>query len=150
MKYYWENIYKENDKKTWINFYNISAGFDSNYYFFRTFAALFFGYDYHVGLISVVSTLKKNDVPRKVKVMRRSMFSYTLIYLLFGTVGYLSVPINTPDLMIFREKIYKSDWLIDIGRILTVISYVMKLPIMYNAYQTSANSFLFNDPDYDR
>lgn len=150
IKFYWNEIYKENDPKTHMNIADISSGFDDNYFFFRTFASLFFGYNYHVGLISIVSTLKKNDIPRKVKIMRRSMISYTTIFLLFGTIGYLSAPINTPDLMIFRYKIYSSDWLIDIGRVFIIISYIMKMPIMYHVYQTSVNSLIFDDPEYTK
>ncbi len=78
------------------------------------------------------------------------MIYYSLIFIVFGTIGYLSVPINTPDFMIFRYKIYKSDWLIDIGRFLIMISYLMKLPIMFHVYLTSINSLIFDDPEYSK
>jgi amino acid permease len=150
INYYWINIYKTDDPKTWLNLFDISTGFDKNFFFFRTFASLLFGLNYHVGLISITSTLKKNDLNRKVKIMRRSMIHYSLIFVLFGTIGYICVPINTPDLIILRNKIYKSDWLIDIGRVFLGISYIMKLPVMMQAFLPSINSLIFDDPEYSK
>ena len=125
IKNYWDNIYDINKKNTWINLYNIEEGFDSNFYFFRTFATLFFGFNYHVGIIPVCSSLKKNNIKSKKKILIRSLISYSLIYFISGTIGLLSCPINTPDLIIQRYKLFNSDWLMNIGRSLIIISYMM-------------------------
>ena len=135
IKNYWENIYEEKNAETWINLYNIKSGFDSDFYFFRTFTTIFFGFSYHVGIIPVCSTLKKNAFQAKKKILKRSLISYTIIYFLFGTIGFLTCPIKTPDLIILRYKLFSSDWLINVGRGLIVLSLLMKIPINFNSFK---------------
>jgi len=146
-KNYWNNIYDQNYDKTWMNLYDIKKGFDENFFFFRTFSTLFFCFNYHTGLIPVCSTLRKNKFETKNKVLKRSLFSYTLIFFLFGTIGFFSCPIDTPDLIILRYKLYSSDWIIKIGRGLIVLSLLMKIPINFKVYRITVYSLFMEQPE---
>lgn len=147
IKNYWEKIYDEKDSSTWMNLYNIQTGFDSDFYFFRTFCTVFFGYNYHVGIIPVCSTLKKNVFRAKNKILKRSLMSYTLIYFLFGTIGFLTCPVKTPDLITLRYKLFSVDWLINIGRGFIVLSLLMKIPINFNSFKISIYSLFADQPE---
>jgi len=147
IKNYWEKIYDEKDSKTWMNFYNIQSGFDSDFWFFRTFCTISYGFCYHIGLVPVCSTLKKNSFQAKNKILKRSVISYTTIYFLFGTIGFLTCPINTPDVIILRYKLFSSDWIINIGRGLIVLSILLKIPINYNSFKISVYSLFTEQPE---
>lgn len=149
IKNYWENIYKADEPDTWINLYNVEKGFDSNLYFFRTFSTLFLGYNYHIGLILLCSSLEKNNLKTKNKIIRRSIFSYTTIFFVVGTAGFFTCPINAPEFIILRYKYFKYDWLINIGRLLIIISYMMKTPINFKAYRISIYNFFTDNPEQE-
>ncbi len=150
IKNYWENIYDEKNEDTWMNLYNIGSGFDENFYFFRTITTLFFAYNYHLGLIPVCSSLKKDSYRSKNKVLKRSICSYTLIFFTFATIGYFTAPVKTPDLIILRYKLFSSDWLINIGRGLIVLSILMKLPINFSAFKISVYSLFDSQPENNK
>lgn len=147
IKNYWENIYDENNPETWMNLYNIKSGFDSDFYFFRTFCTIFFGFNYHTGVIPVCSTLKKTAFRTKNKILKRSLISYTIFFFLFGTIGFLTCPIKTPDVIILRYKLFSSDWLINVGRGLIILSLLLKIPINFNSFKISFYSLLTDQPD---
>jgi amino acid permease len=143
IKYYNSNIYKENDPNTWIDYFDIKKGFTKQLYFFRTFANIFFAYSYHAGILPILSTLKKNDIKRKSKIINFSILWYTSMYFLLGVIGFFSYPINTPDLIIQREKIFSSDWIINIGRALIISALILKFPVNFKPFKLHLYTILF-------
>lgn len=75
------------------------------------------------------------------KVVRRTVLFDIVLFLVISVIGYLTWPVNTPDLIIEREKIRKgADVPMSIGRIALVLTVMMKLPNNY----TSLRITIFN------
>lgn len=142
---YWENTFKENDKDTWLDFFDFKKGFTKDLFFFRSFANFFFCYNFHSGVLPECSSLKKNDVTRKGRILDRSILWYTFIYCLIGVFGYLSYPINTPHLITQRKKIFLYDHILDAGKILIVISLLLKILINFNSFKVHIFNSFFNE-----
>lgn len=145
--YYWENTYNENDKETYVDLFNLKKGFNKDLFFIRSFANFFFSYNFHSGVLPECSSLKKNDLTRKGRILNRSITWYTSIYILVGVLGFLSWPINTPHLITQREKIFKHDWILDIGKFMIVISLFFKIFINYNSYKIHIFSSFFSEAE---
>jgi len=120
-----------------INWFDMSTGFDKNLYFFRGTATIFFAFTCHVGAFPVYKTLKNNITRRVNKVFMRSIILDILIYITVGICGYLTQPIDTPDLIIYREKYLKNDIAMDIARLGMAINLILSTPANYNAFRLS-------------
>ena len=68
-----------------------------------------------------------------------------IIYILIGILGYLTQPIDTPDLIIERKSVFKKDYFMIIGRILLTLTLLGKIAPNYNA----ARSTLLSSFGYD-
>ena len=145
INYYWKNTYKENDPNTWIDYFDIKKGFTNQLYFFRTFANIFFAYNYHAGILPITSTLKKNNIKTKSKIINLSIIWYTSMYLLIGIIGFFTYPINTPDLIVQREKIFSSDLLINIGKAFIIFALILKIPVNFKPLKIHLYTILYNN-----
>lgn len=145
--HYFNYDYNKDDKKTWINVYDISQGFTSELYFFRGISTLFYAYSCHIGAFPIYKTLNEKSVRRIQKVFRRSIIIDAAFYTIVGTTGYLSMPINTPDLIIQRKKIFDSDLLMTIGRIAFVFTLLTKIPANYNSFRISFSEYFLRTSD---
>ncbi len=130
-----------------INWYDMSTGFDKNLYFFRGTATIFFAYTCHVGAFPVYKTLKNNITRRVNKVFMRSIVLDILIYITVGICGYLTQPIDTPDLIIYREKYLKNDIAMDIARLGMAINLLLSTPANYNAFRLSVMEITWGSSD---
>ena len=65
-----------------------------------------------------------------------------ICYLLVGICGYITCPINTPDLIIERPKIGDTDYLISLARVMFFMTLVVKMPNTYIALRISLLSML--------
>lgn len=140
-KYYQNNIYNENDSSTHINLYNFKYGFDSSLYFFQFCSSLFYSFVTTIGAVPIFNTLHNNVLRRMQKVVRRTVLFDIVLFLIIAVIGYLTWPINTPDLVIEREKIRDGpDIPMSIGRLALVVTVMMKLPNNY----TSLRITIFN------
>lgn len=66
--------------------------------------------------------LKNNIIRRVEKVFLRSVITEGIVFILIGTCGYLSVPIDTPALIVYRNSIFNSDWILSIGKLLLILT----------------------------
>ena len=140
-KYYKENTYSPSDVNTHINVYNYKSGFDSSLYFFQYCSSLFYSFITTIGAVPIFNTLHNNILRRMQKVVRRTVLFDIVLFLVISVIGYLTWPVNTPDLIIEREKIRKgADVPMSIGRIALVLTVMMKLPNNY----TSLRITIFN------
>jgi amino acid permease len=142
--HYWEETYKEDDPSTHLNLWNVGIGFTKDLNFFKGSATLFYAYSCHVGALPVYKTLKNNVQRRIQKVFKRSLLLDAILYSVVGILGYLSMPINTPDLIVERYKLFDSDLIMDIGRIATALTIIMKVPANYNSFRISVLEVFFN------
>jgi len=141
--HYLKNDYKSDDKNTWVNFYDVSKGFTENLYFFRGMSTLFYAYSCHIGAFPIYKSLKEKSARRIQKIYRRSILIDGIFYFVVGITGYLSMPINTPDLIIQRNKISEtdSDILMTIGRCAFVLTLLTKIPANYNSFRISFSEY---------
>ncbi len=134
---YFSNFVKKYDWKKDVNWFDFSAGFDKNLYFFRGTATIFFAYTCHVGAFPVYKTLKNNITRRINKVFMRSILLDIIIYLTVGICGYLTEPIETHDLIIYRNKLLNNDIAMDLARLGMAINLILSTPANYNAFRLS-------------
>ena len=148
IKHYFTNVYKKDDPSTHLNIFNIKKGFTSDMYFFKTCAALFYSYTCHIGAFPVIKSLHNNIQRRVNKVFRRAIILDFVAYIIIGISGYFTQPIGTPDLIIERQNIFKSDWIMVIGRIAVLLAIITKVSVNYNALRVSFFTLLGYTKDY--
>lgn len=145
---YWkDNIYKEDDKSTHINWWDFSAPFQpGTLYFFTGAATVFFSYTCHSGAFPVYKSLKRNVSVRINKVFMRSVILNTFVYLVVGIAGFLTQPHRKDDLVIFRQKIPGSnDIAMTIARLLMALNLILSTPANFNGYRVSFLSLFYGD-----
>lgn len=143
---YFKNIYDESKPETHLNVYDITVGFNSDMSFFKSIATLFYAYCCHIGAFPVINALANPTKKRVDKVFFRAILLDAFCYTIIGITGYLTQPISTPDLIIERTSIFKSDWVMTVGRISFVLTLFTKIPANYNAMRLSILSLLKIDP----
>ncbi len=127
----------ETHKSSAVNWYDISSAFTSKLYFFTGTATVFFAYTCHVGAFPVYKTLKNNVYRRINTIFRRSIFLDTVVYICVGITGFLTQPIGSKDLVIFREAQFTNDIAMIVGRLLISVNLLLSTPANYNAFRLS-------------
>lgn len=136
-------------ERSLINWTDISQGFNSHLYFFQGTATIFFAYTCHAGAFPVYKTLK-NSVTRRInKVFMRSVLLDAVIYVLVGVCGFLTQPLDTPDLIIYRQKKYTNDLAMVIARFGIAINLILSTPANYNAFRLSFFEILWGTNKID-
>ena len=143
---YFKNIYKKEDPSTHLNIIDLSVGFDKNMSFFKSIATLFYAYSCHLGAFPVISSLSNPTKKRINKVFIRAIGIDAICYCIIGISGYLTQPLQTPDLIIERKSIFSNDWVMTIGRIFFILTLFTKIPANYNALRVSFLSMIGKDP----
>ena len=133
---YYDEIYKKDDKSTHLNVYDLSKGADKDLNIIRPFVTLFFAYTSQNALFPIIEALKDRTKKKIDKIFYISSIIDCVIYILIGILGYLTQPINTPDLIIERKSIFKKDYFMIIGRILLTLTVLGKIAPVYNSART--------------
>ncbi len=146
---YYDEIYKKDDKSTHLNVYDLSKGADKDLNIIRPFVTLFFAYTSQNALFPIIEALKDRTKKKIDKIFYISSIIDCIIYILIGILGYLTQPIDTPDLIIERKSIFKKDYFMIIGRMLLTLTLVGKIPPNYNAMRsTLLSSFGYDTNNY--
>jgi amino acid permease len=135
--FYYSDFASKHDVAKEINWFDITTGFDNHLNFFRGTATIFFAYTCHVGAFPVFKTLKNNVNRRINKVFMRSILLDIVIYISIGICGYLTQPIKTPPLIIYRDKLFNNDLAMDIARLGMAVNLILSAPANYNAFRLS-------------
>ena len=135
--YYKENTYKKDDPSTHPNYFDITRALKGDLNIFSCLATIFFSYTCHIGAFPVYSTLKNNISRRINKVFRRSILLDTFIYISVGVAGFFTMPIDTPQLIIYRKSIYNNDFFMSLARAGIAISLILNTPPNYNSFRIS-------------
>jgi len=120
-----------------LNFYDVTAGFTKELYFFKGLATIFYAYSCHVGAFPVYNNLKNNTYKRTTKVFLRSILLDATFYIVVGVTGYMTQPIDTPSLIIERNKLFENDIVMSIARAFLLSVLFSKIPPNFNAYRIS-------------
>lgn len=132
-----------------VNWWDISSGFDKHLFFFRGTATVFFAFTCHVGAFPVFKTLKNNVTRRVNKVFQRSILLDVVLYIIVGVTGYLTQPVDTPDLIINRNKYFKNDLAMIIARLLIAVNLILSTPANYNAFRLSILEIIWKTSEVD-
>ena len=134
------------DDSVKLNYYNIK-GFDSDMNFLKSVSTLFYAFSCHVGAFPVIESLKNPTKKRVNKVFKRAIILDIVCYLIIGLSGYLTQPINTPDLIIERTNLnkFKHDFIMLFGQICFILTLFAKICANWNALRVSLLSVLGKD-----
>ena len=118
-----------------INYFDIKKGFQGDFDTLNFISCIFYASCFHIGCVPVINTLTNNVQRRIEKAIRRTILIDIFFYLVIAVVGYLSVPIDTPSLIIQRPTIkpHDSDIVMGIGKIGFVFTFFTKLPNTYSS-----------------
>ena len=124
------------DNKTKINLIDVISGFKGDMKILEAISTLFYAFSCHVGVFPVLNSLK-NPTPQRINLLfKKSIILDISCYLIIGISGYLTQPIDTPDLIIERKKIFKNDFLMIIGQICFIFTLIAKICANYNALRS--------------
>ena len=142
---YYDEVYKKDDETTHLNKYDLSKGADKNLNVIRPFVTLFFAYTSQNALFPIIEAVKDRTKQKIDKVFYISSIIDCFIYILIGILGYLTQPIDTPDLIIERKSIFKKDYFMIAGRMLLTLTLLGKIAPNYNAIRTTLLSSMGYD-----
>lgn len=143
---YKRNIYVESDQSTHINWWNFSTAYTDCLFFLNASATIVFIFNVHSVVFPIYESLALNNERRTNKFLFRSILLDTIFYILFGIVGYLTQPVKTPSIILEREKIGSSDYLISVCRLLLSAVIVVKIAINYNSLRISVFTLVLGTP----
>ncbi len=144
--YYFKHFNKDHPDVN-INWVDIGEGFRT-LEIFPGVATFFYAYACHSAAIPVYKTLKNNIMRRTQKVFRRSIFLDMVTYVLCAICGFLTVPVNTPAIIIYRNRIGSStDFAMVIARLGMALSLILSIPCQYNGMRMSLFELFFKTSD---
>jgi hypothetical protein len=128
MKYYKDNIYKENDTSTHLNLF-IASGYDRNLYFFQGTETFFFSY------------IHFKSVKRRIK--KVILYYLDRYYLLFDYchMSLFNMAYKNCSFIIERDNIEGIDVIMSLGRFALITIILLKLPLTYNFFIISFFEF---------
>lgn len=148
-KHYINNVYKSDDDSTHANWIDITRSFNSDLDFFTGFATVIFSFACHQGAFPVFRTLKKNNPRRINKVFQRSIILDLLIYFLIYISSFLTTPLKSEDLIIFRESIFENDIFMNIAKISIIFELFFLIPSNFNSLRCSLFHLIFGNEDVE-
>ena len=143
--HYLNNDYKDNIPSTHANFFNPAPSLKSDLLIFQCFAGVFFCFTCHVGAFPIYKTLKSNTERRIKKVYKISILLDFILYSIITISGFLTAPLNQPDLIIYRENngVLSNDILMILAKFAIAISLTMSIAPNYNSFRISFIEFFF-------
>jgi amino acid permease len=129
--------YKEDDKSTHANWFDITKGFSSNLDIFTGIANVFFCYSCHVGAFPVFKTLKNNTEKRINEVFFRSISLVLIIYIFVSICGFMTAPLKPKSLIIYRDSIFDNDIFMTIAKIALALDLFLCLPANFASFRCS-------------
>lgn len=145
--YYLKNVYVKEDKSTHANWVDISRAFNSNLDFFTGFATIIFSFANHQGALPVYRTLKTSDETIMNKVFVRSIILTLIIYFFTYISSFLTTPLKSEDLIIFRESIFNNDLFMNIAKIAIILELFFLIPGNFNSMRCSLFHIIFGSEE---
>lgn len=146
--HYLNNIYIEEDKSTHANWIDLSRAFNENLDFFTGFATIIFAYSCHQGSLPVYRTLQTKDGPT-MKTMEnvfiKSLLLTLTIYFLTFIPSFLTTPLHSEDLIIYRESIFSNDIFMHISKISIFLELFFLIPSNYNSLRCYLFHMIFGN-----
>ena len=144
-KHYLNNIYIKEDKSTHANWFDLTRAFNANLDFFTGFATIAFSFSCHQGALPVYRSLNPNNESIMNKVFRSSIILDLVIYFLIYIASFLTNPLKSDDLIIFRESIFSNDIFMNIAKISIFLELFFLIPSNYNSFRCSLFHIIFGN-----
>ena len=145
--HYLNKVYQKDDKSTHANWVDISRAFNKNLDFFTGFATIVFSFSCHQGSLPVYRTLNSNDESIMNTIFRRSIILDLIIYFTIYIASFLTTPLKSEDLIIFRESIFNNDIFMNIAKISIFLELFFLIPSNYNSFRCSLFHMIFGNED---
>ena len=96
--------------------------------------------------------LSKPTIKRTFKVLDRSIFIETALYILIGLFGYMSSLSNTPQVLLTREGISvgKKDYFMIIASLAMTFSMICSIPMLTNPGRATFSSLIYKKEYYNK
>jgi len=143
--HYLDNVYLKDDSSTHANWYDITRAFNGNLDFFTGFATIVFSFSCHQGALPVYRSLNPNDDKVMTKVFSRSIILDLIIYFMIYIASFLTNPLKSDDLIIFRESIFNNDIFMNIAKIAIFLELFFLIPSNYNSFRCSLFHIIFGN-----
>ena len=144
-EHYKDTVYKEDDKSTHPNWFNLGKAFTKDLVFFKGIANLIFAYACQSGIFPIFAGFKmQKDGVKKMRIGTiLAIILTTLLHFISIICGFLTDPITPEDLIIYRKNKGKGkDIAMVIGRLLVTLSLIFSVPGYYFPLRLSIiNSF---------
>lgn len=131
----------------WYDFKKDNADQYLNY--FSSAATIFFATGPHFAAFPIYKNLDNHNKQRTRKVAKRALFINLIFYMTVGTVGYLTQPISTPDIVVERESLKDSsfDVIITICRVMVIFLLSTKTPVIWNSLRLSIVNIIWGNDE---
>ena len=116
---------------------------------FNSIVVLFYSFSHHDNIFLIIEKMPFPYFKSINKIIKRTIITDILLYLLFGIIGFFALPDNMiKDLIIFRnneieQKFYFSDYLMNMGRFIYLIFLIFKLIKDYQYLRNIVLNYLF-------
>lgn len=145
--HYLKNVYVKDDESTHPNWFDITRAFNSNLDFFTAFGTIMFSYANHQGALPVERSLQTNDDKLMNKVFRRSILLTLIIYFFTYIASFLTTPLKSEDLIIFRDSIFDNDIFMNISKIAIILELFFLVPANFNSMRCSFFHLIFGNEE---
>lgn len=142
-------VYKYKDNKfitNNINWFNIKKGFEfPEFLFFKGTSLVVYAYNCHYGLFPVYEQLYMSNTRRINKVIKRSILLDLCFYIVLGLSGYFTQPHDVPNIILDRNQLGNSDYLMTLCKFFTCLLLFAKIPVNFNTCRIALISLFFKD-----
>jgi len=145
--HYLKNVYVKEDKSTHANWIDITRAFNSNLDFFTAFCTILYSYANHQGAFPIERSLHTNDDKLMSIVFRRSTILTLFIYFVIYVSSFLTTPLQSDDLIIFRESIFSNDIFMNISQIAIILELFFLVPGNFNSMRCSVFHIIFGNEE---
>ena len=130
-----------------VNILNLREGFRSDLKFITSISTIIYAYECHAAIFPVINSLTNPTEERVNTVFRRATTINAISYIIITLAGYLSQPEHTPDLILEREKIDYTDYLMTFGLILFSLTIMTKIGALFNCLRCLLLNIMKFDTD---
>lgn len=128
-----------------INILDFGPGFEKDLKFITSISTIIYAYECHASIFPAIASLTNPTEERVNTVFKRAASINGISYVIITLAGYLSQPRHTPDLILEREKISDTDYLMTLGLILFSLTIMTKIGALFNCLR----SLILNVMKYD-
>ena len=130
-----------------FNYLDFRPGFGPDLKFITSISTIISAFGCHNGIFPAISSLSNPTKERVDTVLKRVSIINTVSYLIIIFFGYLSQPQNTPELILEKEKVDYTDFLMTCSLILFSLSIIAKIGAFFNCLRSLVLSTLKFDLD---